>query len=172
MCLIIKNYELPVHYLPKQLLKIKSMNCKLLQKNLIGYIEGTISPTLRHLMDDHAKNCHSCSKLIHQVKATYKLIDEISVPEPDPLFYTRLEQRLKTKLKPQARSVSLFEKLKPLAASLLLIIGIGIGFAIGKNLQNVSLTSSEREEILKEYASDYYLSGANEENVYTYLANE
>jgi hypothetical protein len=71
-------------------------------------------------------------------------------------------------------SISFVKRLQPIAAVLILAIGISSGILIGKNLANSKLatTQSERKTMLDTYASEYYLNGTNEENLNVLLTNE
>jgi hypothetical protein len=146
------------------------MNCRLFHKNLIGYLEKAVSGDVHVQMDKHMESCAGCQKLLKEVSSTYGVWDAVPVPELNPFFYTRVEQKYKTPL-PSVTPLYWIWKLRGVATVALMVIGVGIGITIGTSLssQSTTETSLNRDEIIKAYASDYYLSKTTAD---TYLVNE
>jgi Predicted integral membrane protein len=151
------------------------MNCNKAKQNLIGYLEQTIPIDLQDAMSAHFSECPACRKLYKDVAATYNVLVNEPVPEVNPFFYTRLEQKLRTKYQPQQRvTPRIIWKLQPIAATLLIIIGVGIGIVIGSSISGsgVSLSKPNRSEVLKTYATDYNLTYTGEESISVLANNE
>jgi hypothetical protein len=150
------------------------MKCKYIYKNLIGYIEQTIPANLHEEIDNHINSCRSCEELYNNVFATYHIADVNIVPEVNPFFYTRLEQKLKTKVDREITFVpKLILKLQPIAITILIVVGISTGILIGKNISVSTLNvNPDRSEILEAYASDYYLINTGEESMDALINNE
>jgi predicted anti-sigma-YlaC factor YlaD len=146
------------------------MKCKQLHNNLIGLIEQTLPEALSTEMLNHIDSCKACKTCYDNVKATYHVFDR-SVPEINPYFYTKLMNRIESKAKIEAPSISFARRLQPVAIILLLAIGTGLGVLIGKNLANYK-TDSDRKTMLDTYASEYYLNDTNEESLNVLLTNE
>jgi len=151
------------------------MNCDQINKNLIGYIEQAIPVDLQKKISAHLQECKTCRALYENVVATYTVYDKIPVTEVNPFFYTRLEQKLKAKhLTNETFVPKMIWKLQPIAASFLIVVGIGLGIMIGKSISgsSISLTSPNRSEILEAYASDYYLTSSGDESLNVLMNNE
>ncbi len=151
------------------------MNCKNVNKNLIGYIEQAIPSKLQEEMEKHFNECTVCKELYVNVLATYTVYDNRLIPEVNPFFYTRLEQKLKTKTLREVTFVpNIIWKLRPIAVIILIFIGINMGILIGKSFSGsgITLNNSNRTEILEAYASDYYLTDTGEESMKALITNE
>jgi hypothetical protein len=151
------------------------MNCKHLYKDIIGYAEHTISSDLNKKIEQHLSECSSCEKIYQEVLKTYEVFDHCPTPEVNPYFYTRVEQKLKALRDREIFSVyGLVWKIKPVAATVLIVAGISMGVFIGKNISgsNSSTNNNDRKEILEAYATDYYLTGTSDESTYVLVTNE
>ena len=151
------------------------MKCDQLNKNLIGYIEQIIPIDLMDEMTIHIQECNNCKALYENIAATYTILDKQSLPQLNLFFYTRLEQRLIAKNQHvQSAWPKVTWKLQPLAATFLVLIGISVGILIGKSASGsgISFRSPDRSEVLKAYASDYYITSNEEENMSVLMNNE
>ena len=151
------------------------MNCKYVNKNLIGYIEQAIPIKLQEEIKEHLNECHACRKLLEEVRATYTVFDKRPVPEVNPFFYSKLEQKLKNKEKREAAFFpEIIWKLRPVAASVLIFIGISMGVFIGNSLygSGIALKKPDRAEILNAYASEYYLTDTGDDTMNTLISNQ
>jgi predicted anti-sigma-YlaC factor YlaD len=151
------------------------MNCDQVKQNFIGYIERTIPIGLQEEMETHLNECHACGILYQNVAATYTSFGNVPVPEINPFFYARLEHRLAEKYQPRQKfTLRLLWKLQPIAATFLVLIGIGIGIIIGQSISGsgIALSSPNRTEVLKNYANDYNLTYTGEENLAVLMNNE
>jgi hypothetical protein len=76
---------------------------------------------------NHLASCNACTDQLKSMRATMALLDEWQVPEPSPYFDVRLQARLREEIaKPQIGWLQWFRR-PVLAASLTVIMGIGIG---------------------------------------------
>lgn len=77
---------------------------------------------------DHLASCNPCTEQLKSMKATMALLDEWQVPEPSPYFDVRLQARLREEMaKPQRAGWMQWFRRPVLAATLTVIMGIGIG---------------------------------------------
>jgi hypothetical protein len=148
------------------------MKCKQVHKNFIGYIENTLPGALSTALHDHLDNCPECKKVYDHILATYTVFNKLPNPEINPFFYTKVEQRLKSKVQ-QGLTLStlITKKLQPVIASVIIIVGICLGIIVGKGLANSRFTNKD-SAILEAYASEYYLSGTNDDSVDAFIDNE
>jgi hypothetical protein len=138
------------------------MKCKQVHKNFIGYIENTLSGALSAALHNHIETCPACKEKYENLLYTYTIFDKQSSPEITPFFYTRVEQRLKSRMYPTVPLYSLFfKRLQPVLAAVIIVLGISLGILVGKNLANSQFAKkdSASSNILEAYASEYYLNG-------------
>ena len=151
------------------------MNCYQINKNFIGYIEQTIPTELQEQIGVHLNGCHNCSELYKNIVATYTIYEKLPLPEVNPYFYTRLEQKLKSKHQLNQKFVpQIIWKLQPVAATILVFIGIGSGILIGTSISGSEITFKKpnRSEVLEVYASDYNLVSTGDESLAILMNNE
>ena len=149
------------------------MKCKYIHNNLIELIERTLPESETVEMFNHIDSCKECKDCYNYISTTYKAI-ETAVPEVSPYFYSKLRQKIESKGNIKAPSISIVRRLQPIAAVLVLAIGIGSGILIGKNLASskIAASDSDRKTMLDAYASEYYLNDTSEENLKVLLTNE
>ncbi len=140
------------------------MNCNQINKNIIGYAEQSIPIYLQEQMTSHLQECQKCRILFEEVKATYSVYDKTIVPEINPFFYTKLQQKLQSGYQTETKMIKLAWKLHPMAASVLIVIGIGMGIMLGNSISGSGITiiKPNRSEVLEAYASDYFVSTSDE----------
>lgn len=165
-----KFWQLNVSYSMKN--KTDIMKCKHVHKNFIEYIEHTLSEPLSTALHDHLDNCPECKMLFKNILNTYSVFNNLPKPEINPYFYTKIEQRLKSKNQDLSLSSFVLKRLQPVIASVIIILGIGLGILIGKGLASTNLINKDRTSILDAYASEYYLSGTNDDNMDAFNVND
>lgn len=151
------------------------MKCDQINNHFIEYMEQSIPVDLQEQIASHLQECHACRILYENVKATYFIYDKSVVPEVNPFFCTVLEQKLESRYSSNAKVViKLAWKLHPVAATILVIIGICMGILLGNGISGsgISVIKPNRSELLEAYASDYNLIPTNDENVAALLTNE
>lgn len=152
------------------------MNCKEINKNLIGFIENTIPAHVKTEMEKHFSECESCKMLYNNIFATYTIFDGQPQTEVNPYFYARLEQKIKLKeqIKIESSTNKLIWKLQPIAASFLIVISVCAGILIGNSFSGTNLVNKNpnRTELLEAYANDYYLTDTNDDNITALINNE
>ncbi len=158
-----------------KLIIYKTIKSKQVHKNLIGYIEQTLPMPLSTDLHKHIDGCTDCKALYENILATYTVFNQLPKPKINPFFYTRLEQKIKSKKPSEILLMPLFlRKGQLVAATILIAIGISFGILIGKNLATYHLakTSIDRNAILEAYASEYYLTGTGDDIVDAFVNNE
>jgi hypothetical protein len=109
------------------------------------------------------------------ILATYTVFNKLPKPEINPFFYTRLEQKMKSKVHSEIPLMPLFiRRLQPVIATIFIVVGISFGILIGKNLAQLKLakTNVDRNAILEAYASEYYLTGTGDDIVDALVINK
>lgn len=149
------------------------MKCKYIHNKIIGLIERTLPESEAIEMFNHIDSCKECKACYDYISATYNAIDT-AVPEISPYFYSKLHQKIESKGRIQVPAISIVKRLQPIAAVLVLAIGISSGILIGKNLaaSKIATIDTEHKTMLDTYASEYYLNDSNEESLNVLLTNE
>lgn len=152
------------------------MNCGLVQKNLLEFIEGSLADNVGFEVKNHIDSCELCSGLYRNVKETYTAFEKEPLPILDPFFSTRVLSKLHNIEVIETNTThKLIRILQPIAASVLLLIGVSAGIYLGKNLAGSKTIVSNaviNNETLETYASEYYLDDLGEQSVSNLIDNE
>jgi anti-sigma factor RsiW len=71
------------------------MKCQQIETHLMDYIEGTLPPADRKLVELHAHTCSLCAERIQGFAGVSALLDSWESVEVSPAFNLRLQQRLR-----------------------------------------------------------------------------
>ena len=122
------------------------MNCVLSQERIVAAVWGELPDEQAHELERHLADCPGCCAEREQVRALRVLTDAYPVREPDANLIARSRLRLDEALDalpPRGRLERLAQRLRngfagltaaPVAASLLLLAGLGAGGAGGFHL--------------------------------------
>jgi len=147
------------------------MNCKVVENNMIGFIERQVPFDIQSAIEEHLLHCGPCKFLYDKVNSTYSITLEKNIPEISPYFYSRLEQRLLQKSRKKIYFSGIGTVLwQPVAASLIILVGILIGISIGRHVELpvTSENSTNKSEVINIYATEYYLNGTGEDILIDY----
>ena len=107
------------------------MECGKVQRNLLNYREGILTPEFRKDIEAHISACGSCKQLLSGMQAVEAIIEKSRSADPDPFIATRIIQHIENELiNPKAGYV--FE-LRPVLVTLTALCAIAVGIAIGKS---------------------------------------
>ncbi|MGE3536724.1 MAG: anti-sigma factor [Candidatus Tectimicrobiota bacterium] len=83
------------------------MRCRRLQRRLLAYLEGELTPQQRQQMAAHLGGCTACSTLLQDMQQTWSLVQETPVVEPEEAYWEALlptlQQRLRQEKRPSRR---------------------------------------------------------------------
>jgi hypothetical protein len=93
----------------------------------------------------HLASCNTCTEQLKNMRATMALLDEWQVPEPSSYFEVRLQARLREEMaKPQTGWLQWFRR-PVLAAALTVLMGVGVGLLVTRNIEIYSPKGSIAE---------------------------
>jgi len=149
------------------------MNCKEFENNMIAFVEDALPSIKSTEMQEHIDNCVACKKLFQEVKSTFSLLDDNSIPDMKPFFMTRLEQRLEN----ENVEYTIGTKLRWLysaAAVVVMLLGVALGITIGKNITPVQLSdNSQQYEMIQDTdAEDFGLISFNDYTIESYILED
>lgn len=111
------------------------MNCKTIHKKIIFWIDGELPAEEMNQINLHLAVCKECTAFATDMQKTLGILTSEKNQEANPFFYTRVKARLEN-AEPNEFSRethSLWNRvLQPAFFSVLLIVGIYIGFKIGR----------------------------------------
>ena len=149
------------------------MKCREIENNLIAYIEKSLPMDTMQDFELHLQECNACKLLLGKVNATYQSFEFSSIPQLKPFFITRVEAKIHHK-KHLPAFVPRYTILNKIAASVLILVGIGIGVFIGGKLPSPisSASTTTQSEMLETYASEYNLDDSGFGSLETIMTNE
>jgi anti-sigma factor RsiW len=155
---------------------IKDMSCRLVQKNLLEYIEDSLDFATSNEIKKHIESCSDCFNLYKNVQETYTSFEKMPKQDPGPYFSARVLARYeKWEAIETNSSHRILRILQPIAASVFILVGVSAGIYLGKNLAGSKTVASSQvltNESLETYASEYYLDGLGEQSVENLIDNE
>lgn len=150
------------------------MNCKFIRKNTAAYLEHNLSRDEKERFEKHLSSCKECSKMFSEFKQTWAFLKSESEVQPNPFFYTRLEQKIQNE--EVARSGKLLPVflgvLKTIAAGLLILLSIVSGILIGTQFTDQAAAGNGYESEYDYYTESVYFGGIDNEPIESYLLNE
>lgn len=107
------------------------MDCRKIRRKLSAYQDGELADSQRDQIEQHLKQCSTCSLALQQLNQLWNLMDSVDTIKSAPYFWTRLSQRLQERSEPKAVWRPFFVPVQNLSFSLLVICLLVLGFAIG-----------------------------------------
>jgi anti-sigma factor RsiW len=66
------------------------MTCAELESLLCDYVDGTLGPESRSVVEQHLASCHACSELVRDASAAVAFMERAGEVEPPPELLTRI----------------------------------------------------------------------------------
>ncbi len=120
------------------------MECKNIEKLLIDYIEGELSPEVKQKVEEHLSACVICQKQKQEIERVFSVFDQDQVPEPN---WLTILNRIKKQAK--ARRFIYLPYLIPIAAAAILLF-----FLLPKNNRELELMITAPPSQLVYYSSE------------------
>lgn len=142
------------------------MNCQIVQKNLIFFLEGELPETEMKAFQEHLNSCSECALFAEEMKLTLSILDSEKNPDINPFFYTRVKAKLENQMEAQGQVMHrpvLARVLQPLAFSVILLLGIYGGMRLG------STTTSKTTAELNEQQMVPYWNALDDEPIENFL---
>jgi len=126
------------------------MDCLFVRDHLFSYQEKQLSGDVTKAFEDHLHSCETCNQIANGFQTVTACIDQKKSDKPNPFIRTLTLQRIESELERSSTEATPFfrRNLQPVIVSLLLLISIAIGFAIGSQINpNVSVNREHQFEI-------------------------
>ncbi|MDA3927631.1 MAG: zf-HC2 domain-containing protein [Prolixibacteraceae bacterium] len=138
------------------------MNCKAIDKNLIFYIDGSLSADKNQMVSHHLKSCTECTAKLDYLTHSLQQFDAVKSTEIKPFLYTRISARMEQPKVTRTQWV-----LAPFAIAAVLVVGLFFGSLVGK------ITVAPRVTVAQvDYDVAYLFNDAQIENVEYKLLND
>ena len=135
---------------------------------MIGFFEGTTPLELHSAMEEHMLQCERCKTIFENVTVTYALCEDRRNPPLSPYFYGRIQQKRAPEVPAKSFMTRVLPAIwQPVAATLLIAAGIGIGISIGRNVDIAIAKDNPATDknTVNSVATDYYLYHSGEDNL-------
>lgn len=127
------------------------MNCQIVQKKLIFFLEKELSGAEMKAVQEHLDSCSDCALFAEDMKKTLSILEGEKNPEVNPFFYTRVKAKLENQMEAEVRVIRkpvLIRVLQPVAFSIILLLGVYGGIKLGNtSTTNAGTTVAEQEMI-------------------------
>jgi|SRR5690554_1830837 len=113
------------------------MNCKMLHKKLIFYVEEELPELEMQEVAIHLAHCERCAAFAEYLTKTLGIVQQEKTIYESPFFYTRLKVRMEQQQQAINKSIISLawgKVLQPALFSILLIAGIYSGIQIGAGI--------------------------------------
>lgn len=101
------------------------MKCEEIREKMPDVAAGLSQVTAEE--GSHLATCTQCAEQLKSMRSTMAMLDEWQVPEPSPYFDVRLQARLREEMSKQQAGWLHWLRRPVLAATLTVIMGIGVG---------------------------------------------
>ncbi|MBN1348991.1 zf-HC2 domain-containing protein [candidate division KSB1 bacterium] len=139
------------------------MNCKMIKKYAMQYLDGELAETLRTEICDHLTSCPDCAQKVEQLEVAWNQLTPSTQIQAPPYLGMKVLQRVnkpvQRKRLPGMIWSGIQRSLVPGIAAAVLLIGLLVGFNFGKILYqstttvNYSLTQEQPDaEIFDDFA--------------------
>ena len=144
------------------------MKCNKFYKDLIFFVEGSLSAKRKNEINYHLAECDTCQKFVNELTYSLKIIDKEKIIETNPFLYSRILNKINTN-EQSANTFRVFalKILRPVFVILLVLCGIFSGIKLGSSY-SIKYTDEDSElQIIT-----YYLNDLQHESVETILLSE
>ncbi|MGQ8335284.1 anti-sigma factor family protein [Sunxiuqinia sp. A32] len=137
------------------------MKHKEVKNQLVYYLEGSLSASQIVNIDLHLKDCEGCRFYLQELEKDFTVMLSEKEVENDPYFFTRLKAKMDAPA--EKRTFKLTPILQTALFALFLIISIGGGIEIGKQLHHQPNSGQNDALVLLPF------DGVNEEPIEQFL---
>ncbi|MBU1320178.1 MAG: zf-HC2 domain-containing protein [candidate division Zixibacteria bacterium] len=134
-------------------------NCKLIERNLIDFLDGNLSPELMKQMSEHIESCPACRELAQSFASVWKSADQPDEIELPSRFWASIQSDI-DEIDSRRESKSIFGRiipiLQPIAAAAAVVVVVLLGNSFGKVPATVSQSTSEAVGLWDEYELDAF----------------
>ncbi len=127
------------------------MNCQIVQKKLIFFLEKELSGTEMQAFREHLESCPDCALFAEEMKKTLSILDSERNPEINPFFYTRVKAKLENQMEAEGQMMRrpvLLRVLQPVAFSIILLLGVYGGIKLGNTSAPKATTELSEQEMV------------------------
>jgi predicted anti-sigma-YlaC factor YlaD len=149
------------------------MNCSKSKKHFIFRIEGGLPAEKNRELEQHLSVCPDCKALYNKMESTIKLIPGEKRNNPNPFFFSRIEQQLSLlKEIPAQRKPVMVRIMKPALLTMLVAVSIFLGILVGGINSQEEVTQATSNPVISELAGQYQLGTSNADALEAYYATE
>ena len=128
---------------------MSEVSCSLIEEHLVDLIENKVSAELQKDIQSHPDECFRCKRLIKDFSELWSELSSHKRREPSISFWPALEKIIKEYEHHPFRSRKIYTGfiglLRPVAISLVFLIGIFLGFQLGNIPDRSELGSKSRK---------------------------
>jgi predicted anti-sigma-YlaC factor YlaD len=149
------------------------MDCKKITSQLLDHFYKELPTEASALVQSHLDHCDNCRLSYNKISGVLSSTSLHSDTTPNDYIDTRILAKLDNQ-KPSAVGVRLvWNILRPALVVSLVVLGIFTGIKISDtytdNFTNTYIASDTKNELATQFASENYLSSANDEVIEKYL---
>lgn len=134
-------------------------NCKLIERNLIDFLDGSLSPELMRQMSEHIESCPACRELAQSFASVWKSADQPDEIELPSRFWASIQADL-DQIDSDRERKSIFRRiipiLQPIAAIAAVLAVVLLGNTFGKIPATAPQSDSEVVDLWEEYELDSF----------------
>jgi len=119
------------------------MNCKIIEKKLLFYVEGNLPENEKNSISKHLENCNSCAKKLAFIKENFILIDIEKKEKINPFIATKIQSKIaQRKLKTKTTFTKI---LQPVMIAVLLVIAVWFGNFISNSFDSMQTNNYQAQ---------------------------
>ena len=144
------------------------MKCKNIHKDLIFFVEGTLTTERKNEISKHLSGCEICRKFVAELAYSLEIIEKEKKNEPNPFLYSKIHNKINDYERDTATiKVTAAKILRPVLVIILILLGVFSGIKLGNSYSSKQSDDDSELQIIT-----YYLNDLQHEPVETLLLSE
>lgn len=134
-------------------------DCKLIENNMIDFLEGTLSPELKEQISRHLEVCPACKELADNFASIWESVSEPEEIEVPSLLWASLQadlDRIDSAREKKSMLRKIMPVLQPIAAAAAIVIVVLLGTSFGNIQTSTTQSTSNAVDLWDAYGLDSF----------------
>jgi len=131
-------------------------NCKLIEKNLIDFLDENLSPELTKQISEHIESCAACRELAQSFASVWKSADQPDEIELPSRFWASIQADL-DQIDSSRERKPIFRRIIPVLQPIAAIAAVLAVVLLGNSFGNIPITTTQADSEVVDLWEEYEL---------------